>query len=149
MRSHLNTECLRTRLSNSEFGVRSLCETPACCQDGVSSNGSDEGEDAGGWALAADLKESGFAELPIPQASGSAFMQNGTCLRCGCAYSSSTAICSDSRSSMKLAASWIWVRASCSAFAASPPATSSNRVSCSSQMSRGLSAESSTEPITR
>jgi hypothetical protein len=81
MRSHLNTVCLRTRLSNSEFGVRSLCETPACCQDGDDSNESDDREDTDWWALAADIKKSCCAELPIPQPSGSAFIQNGPCLR--------------------------------------------------------------------
>ena len=42
MRSHLNTVCLRTRLSNSEFGVRSLCERSACCQDSDCSDASNE-----------------------------------------------------------------------------------------------------------
>ncbi len=81
MRSHLNTECLSTQLSNSEFGVRSLCETLACCQDGDDSSECDEGEDTNWWAMAANMKERRVANLPIAQPSGSAFIQNAPCLR--------------------------------------------------------------------
>ena len=81
MRSHLNTVCLRTRLSNSEFGVRSLCERSACCQDSDCSDASNEiGERKSGakmrtmaGAIAAKWETIVVANLPILQFSRSAF----------------------------------------------------------------------------
>ena len=73
MRCHLTTVCLRTRLSNSEFGVRSLCERSACCQDSDGTDTGDSGAMTG--AIAAKLKTIAVANLPILQFSRSAFLE--------------------------------------------------------------------------
>ena len=75
MRSHLNTVCLRTRLSNSEFGVRSLCERSTCCQDSDGTDTGDSGAMTGDMtgAIAAKVKTIAVANLSILQFSRPTF----------------------------------------------------------------------------
>ena len=77
MRCHLTTVCLRTRFSNSEFGVRSLFERSACCQDSDGTDTGDSGAMTGAMtgAIAAKLKTIAVANLPILQFSRSAFLE--------------------------------------------------------------------------